>query len=156
MHYPNVLHCAGSDIISINELGRTTIILNSTQAIADLLEKRSALYSDRVRFPMLNELYVVYILSAQLLPTMTMSSIGWNWNFCFQSYGQRWRERRRIFNQHFNSSAVRWLRPVHVQHCKMLLRQLFNSPNEFKTHLRRLVFANDGFIRLNTTNLLRQ
>jgi len=54
----DVLHCTipDSDIISINQFGRTIIILNSAQAIGDLLEKRSAIYSDRVRHPMLNEL----------------------------------------------------------------------------------------------------
>ncbi|KAL9710899.1 hypothetical protein Ac2012v2_005439 [Leucoagaricus gongylophorus] len=77
-----------------------------------------------------------HISSSWSLLTIYISSIGWNWNFCFQSYGQRWRERRRIFNRHFNLSAVRWLRPVHAKHCKLFLRQLLHSPDDFKTHLR--------------------
>ncbi|KAF5360782.1 hypothetical protein D9756_004595 [Leucocoprinus leucothites] len=108
-----------SDILSFRVLGRPTIILNSVKVISDLLEKRSTIYSDRVRAPMLNEL------------------IGWNWNFCFMPYGQRWRERRRVFTRHFSPSALQWLHPVHTQHSRILLRHLLSSPNEFRAHLRQ-------------------
>ncbi|KAJ3574478.1 hypothetical protein NP233_g1744 [Leucocoprinus birnbaumii] len=108
----------GSDIVSIDVLGRTTVVLNSAKAISDLLERRSVIYSSRVRFPMLNEL------------------IGWSWNFAFMAYGQRWRERRRIFTRHFSPSAIKWLHPVHTKHSRKLLHQLLHSPSEFQSHLR--------------------
>lgn len=38
-----------SDMIYLNFLGANNIILNSNEAISDLLDKRSTLYSDRVR-----------------------------------------------------------------------------------------------------------
>lgn len=38
------------DVISLNILGRSIIILDSVQAAVDLLEKRSRNYSDRPRF----------------------------------------------------------------------------------------------------------
>ena len=38
-----------SDVVYLNLLGADHIILNSNEAISDLLDKRSALYSDRVR-----------------------------------------------------------------------------------------------------------
>lgn len=37
----------GSDIVRYNVLGNNIIVLNSLQAVTDLLEKRSAIYSDR-------------------------------------------------------------------------------------------------------------
>lgn len=40
---------AGSDVLYLNLLGADHVILNSNEAISDLLDKRSALYSDRVR-----------------------------------------------------------------------------------------------------------
>ena len=46
------------DINHIRVFGQHTVILNSIEACTDLLEKRSAKYSDRPRFPMMNELYV--------------------------------------------------------------------------------------------------
>ena len=44
------------DVIHANVLGTHYIILNSLEAVEDLLEKRSAIYSDRPRLPMMNEL----------------------------------------------------------------------------------------------------
>ncbi len=41
-------------------LGKEMIILNTLQAARDLLEKRSAIYSDRPRSVLLEELYVFY------------------------------------------------------------------------------------------------
>ena len=40
---------ADSDVIRLNLLGAEHIILNSSKAISDLLDKRSGIYSDRVR-----------------------------------------------------------------------------------------------------------
>ncbi len=42
------LYCAG-DIFSLRVPGKTIIVLCSEQAASDLLEKRSAIYSDRAR-----------------------------------------------------------------------------------------------------------
>ena len=38
-----------SDVLYLNLLGADQIILNSNEAVSDLLDKRSAIYSDRVR-----------------------------------------------------------------------------------------------------------
>jgi len=38
-----------SDVVYLNFLGTDNIILNSNEAISDLLDKRSKIYSDRVR-----------------------------------------------------------------------------------------------------------
>lgn len=39
------------DVLSLKLPGKTLIILNSEKAALDLLERRSAIYSDRPRFP---------------------------------------------------------------------------------------------------------
>ncbi|EJF55955.1 hypothetical protein DICSQDRAFT_72425 [Dichomitus squalens LYAD-421 SS1] len=49
------------DIVYLNVLGRHMIILGSYAAVSDLLEKRSANYSDRPRTVM-GELCIVYSL----------------------------------------------------------------------------------------------
>lgn len=46
------------DVVYAHLLGKDVVILNSMQAARDLLEKRSAIYSDRPRFVLLTELYV--------------------------------------------------------------------------------------------------
>jgi len=38
-----------TDVLYLNVLGADQIVLNSNEAISDLLDKRSAIYSDRVR-----------------------------------------------------------------------------------------------------------
>ena len=46
----------GSDVIYLNILGQGVVLLNSSEAIADLLDRRSTIYSDRPRMPMVREL----------------------------------------------------------------------------------------------------
>jgi len=43
-------------VIYLNILGKGIVVLNSSEAIADLLDRRSTIYSDRPRMPMLREL----------------------------------------------------------------------------------------------------
>jgi len=38
-----------SDVLHLRFLGSDHVVLNSSEAISDLLDKRSAIYSDRVR-----------------------------------------------------------------------------------------------------------
>jgi hypothetical protein len=42
------------DIFYMNMIGQPVVVLNSAQAASDLLEKRSAIYSDRVGSTMVN------------------------------------------------------------------------------------------------------
>ncbi len=51
-------HAFIGDIMHIDVLGDHIIILDSLEAITELLEKRSSIYSDRPRMPMLKELLV--------------------------------------------------------------------------------------------------
>jgi hypothetical protein len=47
---------SGSDVIYLNILGQGIIILDSPEAIMDLLERRSSIYSDRPKVPMIRDL----------------------------------------------------------------------------------------------------
>src|ERR1700759_692588 len=47
---------AGSDVIYLNILGQGIIVLDSSEAIMDLLERRSSIYSDRPKVPMIRDL----------------------------------------------------------------------------------------------------
>ncbi|KAF7298616.1 Cytochrome P450 [Mycena indigotica] len=59
---------SNSDIIHLDVAGMSVVVLSSLEANIDLLEKRSTIYSDRPRAPMLNEL------------------MGWDFNFAFMKY----------------------------------------------------------------------
>ena len=47
--YKLILGASDTDVLYLSYLGADRIILNSNEAISDLLDKRSAIYSDRVR-----------------------------------------------------------------------------------------------------------
>ncbi|KAJ7251364.1 hypothetical protein C8J57DRAFT_673553 [Mycena rebaudengoi] len=63
----------GSDIIHLSVAGKSIIILSSVDAVFDLLDQRSAIYSDRPRSIMLNEL------------------MGFEFAFVTMRYGDKWR-----------------------------------------------------------------
>ncbi|TBU24926.1 cytochrome P450, partial [Dichomitus squalens] len=109
-----------SDVIYLNLAGTPVVVVNSAQAAHELFEKRSLLYSDRVRLPMLNEL------------------VGCNWHFLFMDYGDDWRERRRVFHQFFHSNASVGYRPRELKVARELLSRLLESPDDFMTHLRHM------------------
>ena len=56
------LTCRPGDVVHLEIFGKHMIILNTFEAAQDLMEKRSAIYSDRPRFVMLAELSVMACL----------------------------------------------------------------------------------------------
>lgn len=110
------------DVVYINLLGQPMLILNSLEACQDLLDKRSAKYSDRPRLVMVNEL------------------MGWFWNTALMHYSPRWRAHRRMFHQYFNEHASLEYRPCQEKHAHILLRRLLQTPDQFLDHIR-LLFA---------------
>ena len=58
--YPWITYAGWSkiygDVIHLEALGKHFVVLNSAEAVNDLLEQRSAIYSDRPRMPMMVEL----------------------------------------------------------------------------------------------------
>jgi hypothetical protein len=111
----------GSDVISYTSFGRTTIVLNSFQAVADLLDKRSSNYSDRPRMIMADEL------------------MGWHWDFAHMPYNDKWRRHRRAFHQYFQPRNLASYYPVQVQVAINLLQQLGASPEKYDQHVRQMV-----------------
>ncbi|KAF8874410.1 putative CyP450 monooxygenase [Infundibulicybe gibba] len=108
------------DIIHINVLGHPIILLGSVTRTSDLFEKRSSIYSDRVRMPMLNDL------------------MGWDFNFGFMEYGPLWRKHRKLFHDHFHPNIVPTYRPVQLQEARVFLSRLLDSPTRFPHHIRHL------------------
>ncbi|KAF8193878.1 cytochrome P450, partial [Mycena galopus ATCC 62051] len=108
------------DIISLKIAGETIIVLNSLSAVDALLEDKSAIYSDRPSFPMLNDL------------------VGFHWHFGFMRYGPRWKEHRRVLMQQFQPSAVLLHRPVELEATKILLQRFLDSPAKYERHFRHM------------------
>ncbi|KAJ7912393.1 cytochrome P450 [Mycena leptocephala] len=117
-----------SDIISLNLAGDTVIVLNSLAATDALLEERSAIYSDRPPFPMLNDL------------------VGFHWHIAFMRYGPRWKVHRKVFTQQFQPSEVLLHRPAELEAARVLLQRLLDSPAKYERHLRHMA----GMVILST------
>ncbi|KAK0465899.1 cytochrome P450 [Desarmillaria tabescens] len=107
------------DVLYLDIPGNPTIIINSTQAAADLFEKRSGNYSDRPDFTMLK-------------------LAGWSINFGFMRYSDWWRKHRRMFHQYFQPRAVPAYYPMQMKATLVLLQQLHRSPDAFVRHVHHL------------------
>ncbi|KAJ3561941.1 hypothetical protein NP233_g9885 [Leucocoprinus birnbaumii] len=110
-----------SDVIHVEAAGLSLVILNSHEAMTDLLEKRSAMYSSRS------------------LPRSVAELIGWNWLMVAMPYGDGWKEKRRLFAKYFHPSETSLHRARETQQLHILLNRLMNEPEGFLKHIRYTV-----------------
>ncbi|KAJ7247278.1 cytochrome P450 [Mycena rebaudengoi] len=109
-----------SDIIHLDTLGTSIIVLSSAEAANELLEKRSTIYSGRARMPMINEL------------------MGWEFGLGGLPYDKNWRTQRRLFHHTFNIEAVRRFHPKQRTAAHELLRRILRDPDGVSSHLRHM------------------
>ncbi|KIJ57255.1 hypothetical protein M422DRAFT_238853 [Sphaerobolus stellatus SS14] len=108
------------DVAHVTAFGKHIILLNSIKACTELLEQRSAIYSDRPVVPMVVE-------------PMLMDA---GWFFSIARYSKRWKRHRRLFTQYVNPTTItqvfaeRQTSSVH-----MLLGLLLSSPENLKKNL---------------------
>ncbi|KAL0580370.1 hypothetical protein V5O48_001615 [Marasmius crinis-equi] len=107
------------DLVYIRIFGNPVLVLNSAQAISDLLEKRSANYSSRP------------------IRTMVVDLIGWDWLFSSMQYGKTWKRHRNLFLKYFPMNNNAEYHPVQTLEAHTLLRNLMESPENFRGHARR-------------------
>ncbi|KAJ7483546.1 cytochrome P450 [Mycena latifolia] len=112
-----------SDIIHLNVVGTSIVVLSSMEAVRDLFDKRSALYSDRPRLPMLVEL------------------MGWDYGTAFMKYGDQWRSHRKMFHEAFNVGAVKQFQQQELAAAHTLLRRILQDPRDVMRHFRHMAGA---------------
>lgn len=110
------------DVLYLDILGSPVVVLSSAEAVHDLLEKRSAIYSDRPRSTMLHGL------------------MDLDWALAFAPYGDRWRKTRRVFHQAFNTGTTSKFHEMQTDSARFFLRLLKDTPTDFFEHIR-LVFT---------------
>ncbi|KZP23303.1 cytochrome P450 [Athelia psychrophila] len=113
-----------SDMVYLNILGRSVLVLDSAEAINDLLDKRSNIYSSRPW---------VIMLSSELM--------DWFWNFTLTQYGNQWRTHRRLFQSEFNIRAASSHQPQQMQGAHRLLGRLLGleRSDQWRKHLRHQI-----------------
>ncbi|TFK85205.1 cytochrome P450 [Polyporus arcularius HHB13444] len=98
------------DIVGLQLPGdQLLIILHSHQAAIDLLDKRSATYSDRPK-------------------SVVVDLLGLSWNTPLVPYGEEWRRTRRASGQHFTPKVVSKHYPLLTQEVQRFLRLLRAEP----------------------------
>ncbi|KAF9468288.1 cytochrome P450 [Collybia nuda] len=105
------------DLVYLKILGQPFLVLNSAKATTELLDRRSANYSDRTYQPMVYDL------------------MSWRWNFALMSHNDWWRIHRKTFHQFFSPKAVLAYQPIQRKATDQLLKNLLKSPKELTTHL---------------------
>ncbi|OJT03486.1 O-methylsterigmatocystin oxidoreductase [Trametes pubescens] len=110
------------DLVYLDVLGQPILLLGTHEAAIDLLDKRSALYSDRVHSPMVD-------------------LGGFDWVLTMIHYGPWWRRHRRAFHQFFNPNAIAQLRPLQRSQVNHFLHRLLDTPEHFTEHIRHLFAA---------------
>ncbi|KAF8741849.1 cytochrome p450, partial [Rhizoctonia solani] len=117
-----------SDIIYLHLFGYDFVVLNSAQAATELLDKRSALYSDRLCPPMMRE----------------PSLLDWADHPVFLGYGDAWRNTRRMMNNWLNGRAVTKYYSQQERQARLLVQELATlsgSPQPFAEVKHELLYT---------------
>ncbi|KAF7313515.1 hypothetical protein HMN09_00507400 [Mycena chlorophos] len=120
---------AYGDICSVTVLGQTIVVLGSTQVAIDLLDKRSAVFSDR--------------------PVATMGGelVGWKNSLVLLPYGDRFRRFRRLFHSIIGSrTAMKQFHPTEELETRRFLRRVLAKPDDLSKHIRKQVFIHCAII----------
>ncbi|TFY69814.1 hypothetical protein EVG20_g2995 [Dentipellis fragilis] len=105
-----------SDLVSFNAFGQRSVIVNTAKAAQVLLEQRSAIYSDR--------------------PTWTVIDLsGWDWFLGFMPYSERWRVRRRIFRKTLGEQVCPEYRPIQYKMAENMIKWLYSDPKDFQRYM---------------------
>ncbi|KAJ7367004.1 cytochrome P450 [Mycena albidolilacea] len=110
------------DIVHAQAFGNHILILNSVKVAMELLEKRARIYSDRPALPMI-------------------PLTGLEFNLAVMPHGEKWRQYRRLFHQHFRRDAIAAYHPIQLRKIHNLLRDLLATPESFVEHAKTLAAA---------------
>ncbi|KAI8932188.1 hypothetical protein NX059_011068 [Plenodomus lindquistii] len=102
---------------------KTFIIISSDQAVKDLLEKRSRIYSSRP------ELYLAWTILGSGLRMASMV------------YGDTWRTSRKLMHSMLHVQAAKTYVPYQDLECKQMLVDLLDKPDRFADHIKRFTYS---------------
>ncbi|KAK8024078.1 cytochrome P450 [Apiospora rasikravindrae] len=103
--------------------GRAMVVLSSDQAVKDLLDKRSAIYSSRP------DAYIPQDIASDGLRPL------------FMEYGKTWRMVRKLAHSVLNVQVARTYVPYQDLEVKAMLMGLLENPGDFVNHIRRYTMS---------------
>ncbi|THH30478.1 hypothetical protein EUX98_g3693 [Antrodiella citrinella] len=107
------------DVVHAKLPGKSVVLLGSYEAAVDLLEKRSAVYSQKTMTEVLN-------------------LIGWEWNIAVVAYDADWRVHRRITHQYFNKDVVQEYQSTQRDEIRASLLRILDSPEDALKHVHQI------------------
>ncbi|KAG1844668.1 cytochrome P450 [Suillus subalutaceus] len=108
-------HAVYGDLVFVRILNQDAVVINSQHVAQALLDKRSAIYSDR--------------------PYMaTVEPSGWSINFAFTGYNDEWRRCRRLFHQTFRPDSALKFRPMQMRQAREMIVNLIDDPQHYHSH----------------------
>ncbi|KAF9002170.1 cytochrome P450 [Cyathus striatus] len=110
------------DIMYLHFPGRSFLVLNSLKVATELLDKRSGIYSDRMKL-------VLYEL------------MGWVPTLTFLPYGKKFQKHRRLLQEYLNEKQCMSYQRLQSQHARRLLLHLMENPRNFMHHFQRFSTA---------------
>ncbi|KZW03027.1 cytochrome P450 [Exidia glandulosa HHB12029] len=96
-------------VVHLRILTKDIIVLNSLKAVKDLLDKRSAIYSDRPEWPFANDI------------------IGFDWTTTGMRYGNRVKLHRRTMHQFMSEAVAKSWRDIHRELNIQFLQRLSDA-----------------------------
>ena len=107
-------------MVTVSIFGQPMIIVNSAKTATELLDKKSAIYSDRPVMQMGGEL------------------VGWKDTLVLVPYGDRFRNYRKYFHQIIgNNSSMSSFYSVEEFETHRFLKSVLKNPDGFVTHIRQ-------------------
>jgi len=103
----------------LHVLGQLVVVLSSSSAIKDLLERRGEFYSDRHSLPLHEVLGVDWLLPAL-------------------NKGEVWNEARKLLDRSLRPAAPVSYRNMMEEKTRLFLGQLFLTPKDFRSHIELL------------------
>ncbi len=116
-------------------MGQSIAILGSARVLSDLLDKRSAVTSDKLQ-SVLIPLYARPHSSTCTHNAYEVPRAGQTSNFSLQPYGPWWRRHRRAFWQFFFPAASERYRSIQRNSTQVFLRKLLDEPDNLVEHIR--------------------
>ncbi|KAI9449576.1 cytochrome P450 [Lactarius psammicola] len=107
------------DILSFHIFGQVIVVLSSTKATKDLLEKRGDIYSDR-----------------PVIPFYEM--MEFQWVLPLARYAEQWRLGRKLLDRGLGAGAASAYRPLQQLKTRLLLTRLLASPQQWEAHIELL------------------
>ncbi|KAJ7493604.1 cytochrome P450 [Mycena latifolia] len=106
-------------VVYLDIAGQPIVVLNTSKAAADLLDRRAGIYSDRPQSIVASELMAGGLLMV------------------FGRYGDIWRRMRRAAHEGLNKSVAQKFYPIQEREAILLTHSLLVNPTAWDSHFRR-------------------